>query len=156
MVFIILELGSIIAYLGVETAVLNREERIGILSTWPTAVGWCFFSLSFLLFLSVYFLINRLNKKRDQVASTQADKDFFNRKIRTLIAILVMFSSTYLMRGVWDLISNPASSVFVQDIVTFAIFILCDFVPVMFMLVFHFKNFYKKSAKVAENEMDRE
>ena len=70
LVFVILELGSIIAYLGVETAVLNREERIGILSTWPTAVGWCFFSLSFVLFLSVYFLINRLNKKRDQVAST--------------------------------------------------------------------------------------
>ena len=136
-------------YLSVKMAENDNEL---VIHHWLPALGWCFFSLSFVLFLSVYFLINRLCKKRDQVATTQADKDFFNGKVRTLLAILVMFSSTYLMRGTWDIISDTKSGSFVNYVVTITIFILCDFVPIIFMLVFHFRNFHNKSAKVTEHE----
>ena len=100
---ITLELVSILVYLGLSDMTLDHDERSELNNRWFDSFGWCFFSLSLVLFLSVYFLLNRLGKKRDQVNSTLAEKDLFNREIRALIAILVIFSTTYMLRGIYDL-----------------------------------------------------
>lgn len=139
-----LELLTVFVYLIIETVELSYYERAELIARWLPWFGWCFFSLSFALFLSVYFLIDRLCRKRDQVTNNEADRDFFNGKIRTLLAILIIFSSTYMLRGVWDLKEHPNSGTFVKIIEMLSIGILCDFVPIMFIMVFHYKNFFMK------------
>ena len=130
---ITLELVAILVYLGLSEMTLDHDERSELNNRWFDSFGWCFFSLSIVLFLSVYFLLNRLGKKRDQVNSTLAEKDLFNREIRALIAILVIFSTTYMLRGIYDLKMHPDSSLFVDLLIGFGIGILCDFAPVMFL-----------------------
>ena len=80
------------------------------------------------------------------------DRGEFKREIRALLAILIIFCSTYLLRGIWDLKTNPASEAFTMMMESFSIAILCDFIPVMFLLVFHYKNF---NAKIIEKAQDR-
>ena len=69
--------------------------------------GNAFFAIAFLLCLSVIFLINRLIKKRNQGTISQEDREFFDKEIRTLVIILIIFSSTYILRGIWDIRMNP-------------------------------------------------
>ena len=73
-----------------------------MLKRWNDINGWCFFSLSLVLFLCVTFLINRLKKRREQATVEQVDKEVFNREVGTLLAILIIFSSTYMLRGGQD------------------------------------------------------
>ena len=112
-----------------------------MLSNWANVIGWCFFSLSFFLFLSVYFLIRRLRKKRDQISTSQNDEESFNREIRALIAILIIFSSTYMLRGAHDQMVIVDAGEFVATLEGLVIILICDFAPLMVLLVFHFKNF---------------
>ena len=105
--------------------------------------GYSFFLLSIILFLCVFFLLNRLCEKRRQVNCTQADKEVFNREIRALVTILIIFSSTYMLRSFWDFFSSTTPSPFVGTLVGFGVGLICDFAPIMFIMVFHFKNFKK-------------
>ena len=143
--FVIIELLSLIVYVSLETAQLDPGERAAVLGKWSIPQGWCFFSLSFVLLLCVYFLISRMKKKRDQITSSQTDQEIYNKEIHTLMAILCIFSSTYMARGSWALFSAYFNkSKFVQTLIPLFIGLICDFAPVMVLLVFHFKNFGKK------------
>ena len=62
-----------------------------------------------------------------------------------MLAILIIFSSTYLLRGVWDLFEVPDGSTFKGILEGLSIGLLCDFAPIMLLLVFHFKNFSKNT-----------
>ena len=84
------------------------------------------------------------------------DRGQFKREIRALLAILIIFSSTYLLRGIWDLKVDIDSGAFDMMIESFSIWLLCDFVPVMFLLVFHYKNFHKKVVAKAQNRANSE
>ena len=64
MVVISLELVAICVYFGIETARLNKEERLSLNARWVDSFGWSFFSLSLVLFLCVFFLLNRICKKQ--------------------------------------------------------------------------------------------
>lgn len=103
MMVVPLELVTILVYLSMEAVRLESKERVTLLRKWVPVLSWLFFSLSLVLCLCVYFLLNRLFKKRDQVKANKDDKSVFNREIRALLVILVIFSSTYIMRGIWDL-----------------------------------------------------
>ena len=58
------ELGTILTYFSIETAKLNIDERSTLIARWADYVGWSCFSLSLVLFLCVFFLLNRLFKKQ--------------------------------------------------------------------------------------------
>ena len=103
LVGITLELMAFIAFFSLKERELRPKQRKEqIINRWIKPLGWCFFSLSILLCLCVYFLLNRLFKKRDQVAGKQVDKKVFNREICALMVILIIFSSTYILRGFED------------------------------------------------------
>ena len=78
----------------------------------------------------------------------------FKREICALILTLVIFSLTYMMRGVWDLKNDPNSSAFVVIVMDMTIFVFCDFLPIMFLLIFHFRNFNKREEKVTQEEAE--
>ena len=95
---------AFIAFFSLKERELRPKQRKEqIINRWNKPLGWCFFSLSILLCLCVYFLLNRLFKKRDQVAGKQLDKKVFNREICALMVILIIFSSTYILRGFEDI-----------------------------------------------------
>ena len=148
---IALEFIAILVYLSIESARLDFPGRNELLESWQPIFAYTFFSLALILFLSVYFLLNRLTTKRDQVTTTRAAKDVFNREIRGLVAVLVVFSLTYILRGLWDYMRSPNPTKFKGLMDSLAIGLLSDFAPVMFLEVFHFSNFHKKT-KVAEAE----
>ena len=112
------------------------------MSNWSTAIGWSFCFLSFILFLSVYTLISRL-KKIDRISRSQDEQGSFNRKICALLATLTMFSSTYMLRFAWDQIVKPDSGEFVAILEGIVVALICDFTPIMILLVFHYRNFTK-------------
>ena len=85
-----------------------------------------------------------------------ADKNEFKREIRALIVTLVLFSLTYMLRGIWDLKIFSFSDAFGRLMIEITIVILCDVVPVMFLLGFHFRNLNKKEEKdVTEEEVQQ-
>ena len=107
-------------------------------------MGWCYFSLSLVLFLCAYFLLNRFGKQRDQVASTQFDKDFFNGEIRALLTILIIFSSSYMLRGFLDILGDRSDVFFVTIMEFLTVGFIGDFATIMPLMAFHKKNFKKK------------
>ena len=145
MAFVMLELTGLVAYFSIATYNKTPDERSSLIDRWLNPFGFCFFILSFVLFLSVYFLLNRLRNKKKQAASSQADREFFNREMCELLAVLIIFSSTYILRGSWDIKMTSNLTEFWGMIESLSIGIICDFAPVMLLLVFHFKNFYKKN-----------
>ena len=155
MVVITLEFLATLVYLSIESVNLNHNGREHLLASWQPIFAYSFFSLALILFLSVYFLLNRLCMKRDQVTTTRAAKDVFNKDIRGLIIVLVVFSLTYVLRGLWDYNREPNPTKFFGLMDSLAIGILSDFAPVMFLEVFHYKNFHKKT-KIAEEESTQE
>ena len=62
---ITVELVAFMVYLSVKSVELDTDERNKLANLWVDTFGWCFFTLSFALFASVYYLINRLRKMRD-------------------------------------------------------------------------------------------
>ena len=102
---VLVELALFIVYLGIKSVELDQEERNQLANRCADAYGWCFFSLSFALFLAVYYLISRLQKMRDMILarSPNMDNRVFNEEICALLAILLVFSSTYIMRGLFDI-----------------------------------------------------
>ena len=60
-----------------------------------------------------------------------------------------------MLRGIYNLKHRPNSGAFLGIMEGHAIGILCDFVPVMFLLIFNFKNFNKREEEegVAEQEV---
>ena len=67
------------------------------------AIGWAYLVMGVLLLVSVVFLLRQLRHKRDQYVNNIDQKAVFDREIRTLIIILVIFDIGYLFRFVYDI-----------------------------------------------------
>ena len=93
-----------------------------------------------LLLLSVFWLVSRI-KKKIALVSTKIEKANFSQEICTLWTILFTFSITYILRGFYDQIDGLQNTNYIFQIIAITIFLLFDFVPIMLMLVFHYKNF---------------
>ena len=94
-----------------------------------------------LLLFSVFLLVSRLKKKASLV-STKIVKENFSKEICTLWTILFTFSITYLIRGFFNQIFEWRHTMDLRfSIYDITINILFDFIPIMLMLMFHFKNF---------------
>ena len=139
---ITIELASLIVYISLEQARLSPEERATLLVPGVKTEAYSFFALSFVLFLCVYFLVSKLMKKRDQVTrNSQVNEDLFNQEIRALLATLILFSSTYILRGTWLLSAKPDSDTCVVIMIGLLVGIVCDFAPVIILQAYHYKNF---------------
>ena len=107
---------------------------------WAAAIGYTCYLMGALLLSSVFFLVSRL-KKKASVVSTKIVKENFSKEICTLWTILFTFSITYLIRGLFDQIFIWRVFSFKFIIYDIPINILFDCIPIMLMLMFHFKNF---------------
>ena len=88
------------------------------------------------------------------MANTAENKAVFDKEICTLLAILCVFSATYMVRGFWD-IYEPADDLTFKNMITDMLLIglFCDFVPIMPLLIFHYRNF-KVTTVVASNDKE--
>ena len=75
------------------------------------------------------------------MANTETDRAFFNREIRILLVILIIFSSSYMARGIWDMITKVEWKYFDGIVTQLLIDISSDFAPVVLIMLFHYKNF---------------
>ena len=73
-----------------------------------------------------------------------AERAYFDREICMLWIILSVFSGTYMIRGVWDYIAHPGRENFGLLLWTILDGVLYDFVPVMLIMYFHYRNFSKE------------
>ena len=122
------------------TTVERRSEKI---TKWGYGLMYAYFSLSILLFICVFWLVSLLKRKREQVDWQRAEKAHFNREICKLWIILSVFSSVYLIRGCWDAKFIPGFDSFGQLLWDILQGILYDFIPVMLIMYFHYRNFSK-------------
>ena len=116
---------------------------------------YIYFSLSILLFVCVFNLVSLLKKKRNQVNWQSAERAYFNREICMLWIILSVFSATYMIRGVWDYMAHPGSETFGHLLWTILDGVVYDFIPVMLILYFHYRNFSKERVAKAEDKNPR-
>ena len=68
----------------------------------------------------------------------------FDREIRTLIIILVIFDVGYLFRFVYDIEFSDSLEQFSTDVMFLFLSIFCDFMPISVLILFHFRNFREK------------
>ena len=73
----------------------------------------------------------------------------FDREICVLLAILTIFSSTYILRGVFELEVNTNLNSFRGMIYSLLVGLICDFTPLMLLMTFHYKNFHQKVVEQA-------
>ena len=88
---------------------------------------------------------------RDQVIVEQeqakADqKQMFDSEIRTLKLILLIFSTSYLVRALWNAILIESSKNFGQLMIQTVLGLSNDCMPILFVLFYHLRNF--KEAKL--------
>ena len=93
-----------------------------------------------LLLFSVFLLVFIL-KKKIALVSTRIEKANFNKEICTLWTILFTFSITYIIRAFYNQINGFQFENFIYQIIDIAAGIFFDCVPIMIMLMFHYKNF---------------
>jgi hypothetical protein len=80
----------------------------------------------------------------------------FDKEIKILWVILGVFNITYLMRAVWDMMTDEFYISYTIMVSVMLLAIVWDFVPVMILLVFHYRN-YKYSAAISmENDENEE
>ena len=119
----------------------TRAKRSDKIVKWGAGLMWAYFSLSILLFICVFWLVSLLRRKREQVDWQRAEKAHFNKEICKLWIILSVFSSVYLVRGCGDAKFIPGFESFTQLIWDILQGILYDFIPVMLIMYFHYRNF---------------
>jgi hypothetical protein len=91
------------AYLLFQEFSISFESRNSMLNELNQYIGYVLYFMFFLLLVCVIRLIRLLKKMRDHLYVNETEqKDFFNKEIRTLWVILIVFNSTYLLRGLWD------------------------------------------------------
>ena len=71
--------------------------------------------------------------------------------MKILVAILFIYSSTYMFRGLFDLKADPNLSNFKELLIAILIGTFCDFVPIMLLLIFHFRNFRDRKPQQAKD-----
>ena len=63
------------------------------------------------------------------------------------MVILVIFSSTYMLRGIWDLMLTVNFAHFSGMLGQLLVGLICDFAPVVLLMLWHYKNFRVKKYK---------
>ena len=79
------------------------------------------------------------------VSSTHLDNRVFNGEICTLLAILITFSTTYIMRGLFDIKVDMKLMTFVSMLSYLIVYFFCDYLPLMLLMTFHYRNFNSKA-----------
>lgn len=84
---------------------------------------------------------------RDCLFTNQKEQiEFFNREIRTLWKILIVFNSSYLLRGIWDQMSSPYMPEYYMMMLNIATGLAFDCFPVSCLIYFHYRNFKTKNS----------
>ena len=65
------------------------------------------------------------------------------------MAILIIFSSTYILRGFFELLTITSLTSFKGMIYSLLVGLICDFTPLMLLMTFHYKNFHQKVVEQA-------
>ena len=102
-----------------------------------------FYFMGALLFVNVFWLVSRLKKKKS-LSKVRVETASFNKEICTLWIILSVFSVTYILRGTWDLTIKASYNNFEKQLWAVLTGILFDFLPIILILVLHYKNFGEK------------
>ena len=146
MIAVIIELIAILAVLITKENKLDQEGRNEFRLQITKINGWVFGGMFILLFVCVLWLISRLRKKRDMILRGTLEQNFYNTEIFTLWVILGVFSITYLLRALWDILTDPKHASFETMLIDMNIGIVCDFFPVMLLMIYHYRNFKDKKA----------
>ena len=102
-----------------------------------------FYFMGALLFVNVFWLVSRLKKKKS-LTKVRVETASFNKEICTLWIILSVFSVTYILRGTWDLTIKASYNNFEKQLWAVLTGLLFDFLPIILILVLHYKNFGEK------------
>ena len=106
---------------------------------------YIYFCLSTILFICVLYLVSLLKKKRNQISWQSNERAYFNKEICKLWIILSVFSATYMIRGIWDTLSLRKNDSFGLLVWSVLNGLLYDFIPVMLIMYFHYRNFSKEN-----------
>lgn len=122
---------------------LEEHERTDFRNQFSIGMAYCFGVMSILLFINVVWLNSRLRKQRDLQAQDRYRQDdtFYKKEICSLWLILGVFNVTYLLRALWDIFADSKFETFRGMIIDLNVGILCDFVPVTLLMIYHYKNF---------------
>ena len=71
----------------------------------------------------------------------RGERSYYNKEICQLWAILGVFQVTYLARSLWDILTDPKHGYFSTMLVDIIVGILCDFIPLMILMAYHYRNF---------------
>ena len=74
-----------------------------------------------------------------------AELKLFTGEIRTLFLIMLMFTSTYLARALWDAFQQPTGTSFESMAGSIWLSLAFDFFPVSLLMYLHYRNFTVKS-----------
>ena len=146
--FIATNMLAITTYLAVMQWSVDKDQRLNLCETADVVVSISCYVLFVLLAISVSFLIYRLRKLRDVVTldNTLIEQNkIFNSEIKTLVVILVIFCSSYLVRGVWNNILSENRQAFGKLMIQLLAGLIFDCIPIMFLLIYHLRNFNTKS-----------
>ena len=113
------------------------------MSDWLIGLSMSFYFMGALLFVNVFWLVSRLKKKKN-LSKVRAETTSFNKEICTLWIILSVFSVTYILRGTWDLTIQASYNNFEKQLWAVLTGLLFDFLPIILILVLHYKNFSVK------------
>ena len=69
----------------------------------------------------------------------------FKKEIFNVIAILVIFDISYVLRATWNMNFFGFTSVFVQISGSILLSIIFDFLPLSLVMLFHYRNFKQES-----------
>ena len=103
-----------------------------------------FFVLFILLTVTVKTLIKKLQVKSETLGATddEMSDNFFKKEIKTLSTILIIFSSSYLLRIVYDVcaVMPYRLAFFPQFMINLLVTIPFDLIPLLVVIVFHWRN----------------
>ena len=138
-------------YFNIADYHMTKSYRENIYPTCGTIESFVLLFTGVCLFINVFWLINRLKKKK-QSLGLNVESANFNKEICILWIILSTFSVTYVIRGTWpEFIVPHLSDWYGFTLVQILFGILFDLIPITLILVLHLRNFREKN--VAHNEL---
>lgn len=123
------------------------ETRNIILNKWNYWIGFFFYLLFALILLSVIRLITLLKQQQEFLFrdGQKEQLNFFKKHICQLWMILIVFNTSYLMRGIVDQMPSDYMPEFKSMMLNLVSGLCFDCFPVSFLLYFHYRNFNKVS-----------
>ena len=103
------------------------------------------------MLVSVAYLLSQLRNKRDKYVNNKNEKAVFDREIRVVLIILVIFNIGYVFRSVYDVVFSDNLDQFSTDVMFLFLSIFCDFMPISVLITFHYRNFREVQPEEEEN-----